>query len=107
MKFDLKKIEALEAARKRLENKFKAEGDASSNDLITCDRISDLLAEIYIWGELKEGSYARWAELTKEDTPEPAAYEPTTEELWQLDKEASEEEQNQRNAYYEGYTNEL
>ena len=107
MKFDLKKIEALEAARKRLENKFKAEGDARSNDLITCDRISDLLAEIYIWGELKEGSFARWAELTKEDTPDPKPYEPTEQEKWLMEHEQHEENRQRYNAYYEGYSKEL
>jgi len=104
MKFDTAKIEALKAARTRLENKFYAEGDASSKDLIACNRICDLLSEIFIYGELKEKNFARWAELTKDNTPDPKPYEPTEKELWQLDKEASEERVNNMNRYYEGYT---
>lgn len=105
MKFDTSKIEALKAARTRLEQKFYKEGNASSKDLIACSMIQDLLSEIFIYGELKkERSFARWAELTKEDTPDPKPYEPTEKELWELDKEASEERANNQNLYYEGYT---
>lgn len=48
--------------------------------------------------------FADFCQLTKEDTPDPKPYEPTEKELWELDKEASEERQNNMNAYYEGYT---
>ena len=107
MKFDTSKIEALEAARTRLENKFKADGWASSKDLITCNRIQNLLCDLYVYGELKEKNFARWAELTKEPTPDPKPYEPTEEEKNWLEAEAHEEQRKRANAYYEGYSNEL
>ena len=60
---------------------------------------------LILWQPLTGDMFAEFCELTKEDTPDPKPYEPTQEELWQLDKEASEERANNMNAYYEGYTN--
>jgi hypothetical protein len=104
MKFDTSKIEALQDARRQRENCINDPYfGLMQTELKT---ISELLFTLYQSQPLIGSQFAEFCELTKEDTQDPKPYEPTEKELWELDKEASEERQNNMNAYYEGYKNE-
>jgi len=131
---EIKKIEALQDARKERENCINDPYfGAMQSELKT---ISELLFTLYQGQPLIGGQFADFCQLTKE--PEPltsedvdktlekvnqiieelpalrkllddtikatAEYEPTEKELWELDKEASEERANNMNLFYEGYT---
>ena len=133
---EIKKIEALKAARKEREDCINDPYFGSMQ--IELRRISELLFTLYQGQPLIGDQFADFCQLTKE--PEPltsedvdkalekvnqiieelpalrkllddtikatAEYKPTTEELWELDKEASEERANNMNLFYEGYTDE-
>ena len=99
---EIKKIEALQAARKEREDCINDPYFGAMQ--IELRRISELLFTLYQGQPLIGGQFADFCQLTKEPTPDPKPYEPTTEELWQLDKEASEERANNMNLFYEGYT---
>ena len=100
---EIKKIEALQNSRRQRENCINDPWfGLMQTELKT---IQKLLFTLYSGQPLTGDMFAEFCELTKEDTPDPKPYEPTQEELWQLDKEASEERANNMNAYYEGYTN--
>jgi len=131
---EIKKIEALQDARRQRENCINDPYfGAMQSELKT---ISELLFTLYQGQPLIGGQFADFCQLTKE--PEPltsedvdktlekvnqiieelpalrkllddtikatAEYEPTEKELWELDKEASEERANNMNLFYEGYT---
>jgi hypothetical protein len=104
MKFETSKIEALQDARRQRENCINDPYFGAMQ--IELRRISELLFTLYQGQPLIGSQFGDFCELTKEDTPDPKPYEPTEKELWELDKEASEERANNMNAYYEGYTNE-
>ena len=99
---EIKKIEALQDARRQRENCINDPYFGAMQ--IELKTISELLFTLYSGQPLIGGQFADFCQLTKEDTPDPKPYEPTEKELWELDKEASEERANNMNLFYEGYT---